>query len=222
MHKITSTIAVILGLACLAAPASANLIVNGSFEKTALKNNSWAWFQADSVEGWQGSNIELWNNFNRIAAFEGNQLAELNSHKSNSGAFSIFQTFDTQIGSIYDLSFAYRARSSNNEAFSVNLSSDSKDDLWSQLMDDHMVGQWSFFATQFTATDLSTTLRFTSVSSGTVGNFIDDIQINALPKLLSNAANEVSAPAGLLFAGLGCLLMLRLKKGRGLVTQKAR
>lgn len=216
MRKLSLTLTTLLGLACVSIPVSANLIINGSFENTAVAQNSWAWFNSDYVDGWQGSNIEIWNSYNNVTAYQGTQHAELNAHPSNGQAFSIFQTFATQIGNIYDLSFAYQARSNSNESFLVSLISSSNTDLFTDLMDDHVVGQWSVFSTKFTAIDLTTTLRFTSVSpySDTVGNFIDDIQVNALPKAYLSADNQVSEPGGFLLAGLACLALFRLNKSR--------
>ena len=154
-------------------PLMANLIQNGGFEDTAVSSNSWAWFYASDVLGWSGSNIEIWDSFQGFSAFEGTQHAELNAHPSNGQAFSIYQSFNTQVGASYDLSFAYSARSSINEAFLLNLYAADNSSLVSTLLDDHEVRKWSLFNTSFVAIDLTTTLRFTSVTpnSGTVGNF---------------------------------------------------
>ena len=134
--------------------ASANLITNGGFEETDVGKNKWAWFTADKINGWQGSNIEIWDNYNRVTAFEGTQHAELNAHSANGDAFSIFQTFSTQVGGLYYVSFAYSARSNSNEAFMFNLDSADKTPIWSSLIEDHTVGQWSVFRTSFVAKEI--------------------------------------------------------------------
>jgi hypothetical protein len=62
-------------------------------------------------------------------------------------------------------------------------------------------------------------LRFTSVTpyAGTVGNFLDDIQVNTSFKSLNvlNFASVVSAPSAALLALLGVVVMLRRKVNKG-------
>ena len=189
-------------------PAQANLIVNGSFEDTQIKTNSWRWFYASDVEGWNGSNIEIWNSFQKFDAYHGVQLAELNAHPSNGQAFSIFQSFDTQVGATYDVSFAYAARKNTNEAFTFDLFSGKADTLFSTLIDDHLVRQWSLFNTTFTATDTMTTIRFTSVTpyAGTVGNFLDDIKVvESLQRI--QKVTDVPEPTSILLVLIGFLIM---------------
>lgn len=206
-------VVLILGL-LTSAVASANLITNGGFEETDVGKNKWAWFTSDKVNGWQGSNIEIWDNYNRVTAFEGTQHAELNAHSSNGDAFSIFQTFSTQVGGLYDVSFAYSARSNSNEAFMFNLDSADKTQIWSSLIDDHTVGQWSVFRTSFVAKDLETSIRFTSITpySSTVGNFLDDIVVSQA--FSASKISEVSEPLGAIFFGLGLLAVMRNRKAK--------
>lgn len=177
---------------------SASLIQNGSFEDNRVGNGQWAWFQSAAVPNWSGSNIEIWHNFQKLPAYEGVQFIELNAHGQNQGAWSIFQSFDTQIGQQYQLSFAYRARTGNQERFNVTVGD------FSQLFSDHTRQAWSVFSGSFTATSTTSVLRFTSLNSGTYGNFIDDVQVNAVSTLVPTA---VPAPAsfgllGLAVAGL--------------------
>lgn len=198
---------------CASAMSSANLITNGGFEETDVRENSWAWFNSNSVNGWQGSNIEIWDTYENVIAFEGTQHAELNAHPSDGNAFSIFQTIATQAGTTYDLSFAYSARSNHNESFIIDLNAADDTKILSTLMDDHEVGKWSMFNTQFVALDLSTTLRFTSVTpySGTVGNFLDNVVVKQVfsPKISSRVSEAVSEPAGLLLFGFALMAMIR-------------
>lgn len=157
--------------------SQANLILNGSFEANNLPKNSWTVMNSSKVSGWQGSNIELWHQLYNVQAADGLIHAELNADGGNSGAWSIFQPFATVSGTRYDLSFAYRARASENEAFRVTVA-----DL-NQIVDDHKTNSWSLFKTSFVATDSTTTLRFTSLNNGTVGNFLDDVKVLASPVL---------------------------------------
>ncbi|MFC3093524.1 PEP-CTERM sorting domain-containing protein [Alteromonas sediminis] len=179
----------LLAMACLAAlPASANLIINGSFEDNDVQQGKWKWFYAEDVNGWNGSTIEIWDNFKGIDATEGNQFAELNAHSNGKKQFGIFQTFQTNVGQTYDVSFAYRARQSNKEAFEIGLSDSNDVSFFNQIMDDHIVGEWSFFKGSFVSTTSTTSLWFSTVNpySGTVGNFIDNISVTSV--------NNVPAP----------------------------
>jgi len=201
----------LFALCCLTAlPASANLIVNGSFEDNDVQQGKWKWFYADDVNGWNGSNIEIWDNFNGIDATEGNQFAELNSHANGKNQFGIFQSFQTDIGRTYDVSFAYRARKSNKEAFEVGLSDSVDVPIFSQIVDDHTVGEWSFFTGSFVSRSTTTSLWFSTIFPyrGTVGNFIDDIKVTAV--------SEVPAPSVwiLTIIGLGGLFCLKKRRQR--------
>ena len=188
--KILAGLALAFGLA---ASANANLLVNGSFESNILAPGGWTYLPASSVAGWDGSNIELWNAKDGVFAADGVNFAELNAHPA-AASFSIYQQFATVAGQSYDLSFFYRARASSAEAFSVSVG-----DLAASLTD-HTTAGWSYFAGTFKATAALSTITFTSLTSGTVGNFLDGVSVTA---------SEVPVPMtlglmGLALAGL-CL-----------------
>lgn len=172
--------------------ATANVLVNGGFENPNVNSGSWQYFSASDVDGWNGSNIEIWNNLNNVSAFEGNQFAELNSHPGTGQAFTIFQDFSTVQGQTYNVSFAYRARSNNNEAFQADIRGLTNLESW--LIDDHTTSQWSTFSSSFVADSTLSSIAFTTIvpSTGTVGNFIDDVKVSA-----------VAEPATLALLGLG-------------------
>ncbi len=194
-----------LFLALAGTSAQASVITNGNFEDNVIGNNSWRWFIADQVNGWDGSNLEIWRGYAGVEAYSGQQFIELNAHGSNSGAWSIFQTFNTVSGARYQLSFAYRARANSNETFSVSVA-----DL-NQTLTDHITGEWRLFTGYFTAGNTSSLLRFTSGTAGTVGNFIDDVQITELPPQISS--NSVpTGPTGALLAIAAAALFWRRRK----------
>ncbi len=194
-----------LFLALAGTSAQASVITNGNFEDNVIGNNSWRWFIADQVNGWDGSNLEIWRGYAGVEAYSGQQFIELNAHGSNSGAWSIFQTFNTVSGARYQLSFAYRARANSNETFSVSVA-----DL-NQTLTDHITGEWRLFTGYFTAGNTSSLLRFTSGTAGTVGNFIDDVQITELPAQISS--NSVpTGPTGVLLAIAAAALFWRRRK----------
>lgn len=194
-----------LVLCALITPAisHANLIINGSFEANTLPKNSWTTLSNGKVSGWQGSNIELWHQLYNLQSAAGQQHAELNAHGQFDGQWSIFQPFSTVAGNRYDLSFAYRARANDKEAFRFTVA-----DL-NQVIDDHTTKSWSYFKTTFVATSNTTTLRFTSLNTGTVGNFLDDVQVFASP--VTKAVPESPALPLLLVAAVGLWWRRRLK-----------
>lgn len=166
------TVALVAGL-LLAGSVHANLIVNGGFEDNAVANGSWNWFPSNQVNGWEGSNVEIWHNLNGVVAPEGQQIAELNADGGNVGAWTIFQDFATVVGQSYDVSFFYRARVNDQESFNFSVGNLTK------LVDDHVVGTWSKFVNTFTAVSSITQLRFSSNNAGTYGNLIDDVRVDA-------------------------------------------
>jgi hypothetical protein len=163
---------IVASSALFAVSAQANLIINGGFEESAVENG-WGY---GTENGWSGDAVEVWDNFGAIGPYEGDKHAELNSHGStiSGSAFSIFQTFSTDVGKTYNLFFAYGARSSNDEAFQVDVTGSA-----AMTMSDHVINEWSTYTGTFVATETDTTLRFTSVypTTGTVGNFLDDVRV---------------------------------------------
>ncbi len=167
-------------LLSLPATAATNLIVNGGFENPTGVT-TWTPFSPSVVPGWSGSNsVEIWRTgFNGVPSYEGVQHAELNS--TGAAPFSLFQDISTIAGQTYELSFAYRARANSSESFRVQ-ASNTGGDMLSQVIDDHVVGQWSTFTQTFLATSGLTTISFTSITpSGTVANFLDDVRVSAVP-----------------------------------------
>lgn len=176
---------VLLLLTTISAPSSASLIINGGFEDNKVPYGSWRWFSANQVNGWDGSNIEIWHYLGGEQAYQGSQFAELNAHPRSSNAFSIYQDFETAIGQTYYLSFAYQARQhSVNEAFLwevIDISKANPSLLASQILDDHTKNGWSIHNSSFEAISSSSRIKFTSITPTvfTQGNFLDDIKITA-------------------------------------------
>lgn len=183
------------------ASASANLLVNGGFEDNNVASGSWSYFNAGSVNGWEGSNIEVWDHLLGVTAPEGDQHAELNAHPYTGNAFSIYQSFATTVGQHYDVSFYYSARSNDHETFSFNVA-----DL-NAVLDEHIVGSWTHYFNSFVANDSTTTISFTTVApyADTVGNFLDGVAVT----------RSVPAPTAFALLGLGLL-------GLGMARNKSR
>jgi len=161
--------------------AHSNLIVNGGFETPDI-NSGWTW--TGSPDGWQGDNIEVWaSGFLGVDSYEGNQHGELNAHPYDGTDWSIYQSFGTALNGLYDISFAYSARSNDSEAFQFSLV-DGTNTIFDSVIDDHVTGQWNYFSGSFLGTGNDMTLTFTSVSplSGTVGNFLDAVEVVSVPE----------------------------------------
>lgn len=177
----------------LSASASANLITNGSFEDNDIATGTWQWFSANDVNGWNGSNIEIWDNLFGEAAYEGDQFIELNAHPVPQTSFSIYQDFNTIVGETYSVSFAYQARNSTDESFLASIAGASGL-ITEWILEDHTTTGWSVLSSSFIADSTTSTIRFTSLDAldDTTGNFLDDVQVAA-----------VSEPGTFALLGLG-------------------
>ena len=189
----------------LAVSANANLIANGGFEDNNVAAGSWNYFSSASVNGWDGDNIEIWNQFGGVVAPEGQQHAELNAHPFDGSVFSIYQDFATVIGQTYDVSFFYSARESASEAFNFSVGS------LAALLDDHVVGSWSQYTGSFVATSLLSTITFTTADTSTIGNFLDDVVVVADVNSNPHTSVPESSPLVMLLIGLGGLVLIRRK-----------
>lgn len=196
MPKLRS-IGTVVGLAALLASpvASANLLINGSFEQSpelTQAGGDWGFFDPSKIDGWESAtnNIEIWSsNFNSVKAADGSQFAELNAHPETTGsAFTLFQKIDTKKDESYHLSFAYRARN-GGEKFKVEAGG------FIQTITNNNKDSWTTYSGMFTALSDETTLMFTSVDpdTETLGNFLDKVSIVA----------KVTEPGTLALLGLG-------------------
>jgi hypothetical protein len=192
--------------------SNANLLINGGFEANELNENSWRAYAPADIQGWDGTRIELWRSFSGVDAYEGFNHAELNADPGTGSPFVIFQSFGTSIGSEYEFSFAYQARDNNDEAFRVDIESGSEN-VFSQVIDDHIVGSWSLFTDVFVATDMYTTISFSTVSpeTSTIGNFIDAVSVIDADEV---SVVEASAPASIAILSLGLVLLAASKRKR--------
>lgn len=183
-----------------ATPAIAgNLVVNGGFEETGLRDGSWKHFGDGEVSGWtptEGSRIEIRN---RVVgtAYEGKHFAEVDSHYYDKQADEIgfFQDIVTEIGKKYTLSFAYgpREQSSVN---GDNLLSVTFGNLYEEFDAGNSVDGWQRFTQTITATDTTTRLKFLSLGKrDTLGANVDDVSVETA------AVPEPASMLGLLAVG---------------------
>ena len=174
----------------------ANLIQNGGFEDISGSNaignygSTSTWQIYSSIPDWDASrNMEIWTNNFIVPAYEGFNILELNGHPgTGNGAFSIFQSFATVVGQEYELSFAGRKRQDSTEEFSVSVGTLVGTNLENLALDydidSHEFGTWTEFNYIFQATDILSTLRFTSLDriDDTTGNLLDDVSIVSVPE----------------------------------------
>ncbi len=193
-HKNMMVGAIAASMLLAASAANANLITNGGFEDPALEEDGWGYFYASDVDGWSGSNVEIWRNHDGRYAYEGDQFAELNSHP-NPGEdyhnFTLYQQFSTTAGNWYDFSFAYKARNDDSESFRFEIGNDSS--YLGSLINDHTTSEWSVHQGKFQAYSDLSTIWFRSETKGTEGNFLDDVSVTA----------HVPEPGTLALLGLG-------------------
>lgn len=184
LSKFLSTICVSV---LLCSTAQANLIQNGSFEDVGNSStignygrvNTWQVYS--SIPNWDAAqNVEIWNNDFIVPAYDGDRVLELNAHPANAnGEFSIFQTFDTVVGSVYELTFAGRKRIENStESFAVSVGN------FTDTIINQEFGQWNEYVYQFIATSSESTLTFTSLDGGrdTTGNILDAVSVTSIPE----------------------------------------
>ena len=191
------------GIALLASvTANASLIVNGSFENNTVNAGGWKSFNSSQVDGWSSeAGIEIWNNLFNVAAFDGNNLAELNS--AGSGYQSLSQSFASEAGQTYALDFAYTARDTLNESFEVVISdANTASILFSQVIAQTTRRQWNTFNSVFVASSDETVISFNSLTRGSNGNLLDAVSVT-VPE---------PGSLGLMALGLIALASGRLRK----------
>jgi len=192
-HAVTFLTAVFLSF-----PVAADLLVNGSFEDEDVANNSWKSFSPDQVDGWDGSWVEVWDGlFGRVAA-DGEQFAELNSiNKGNHSPFTLYQSVGVEAGGLYNVNFAYQARQNKNEAFTFSLLDSTGDAFFSQDIIHSDTSTWTRFDYDFSAPDELITVSFSSITTGTLGNLIDDV---SLSRPNDNISTDVAGPGSAVIA----------------------
>lgn len=198
------SLAALLASATLAgaAPVStSNLLVNGSFESTAVANGSWV--HVASIAGWTrlagpGTGFEIRNNVAGRAQ-EGHNFIELDTN----GNTQIGQYVNgLGAGALLDLSFWYSPR--EYQAASTN----GIQVFWNGVLLDSMTAlggvgnDWTLHQYRVTAQAGSNLLSFAATgSSDGLGANLDNVRLNRLPE---------PGTLALAFAALaGCLLLPR-------------
>ncbi|MBT8438169.1 MAG: PEP-CTERM sorting domain-containing protein, partial [Gammaproteobacteria bacterium] len=156
-------------------------IINGGFEDLGNNTVSGNWSYFPSLPGWRGvKNIEVQKD-RFLANGYGNYYVELNAHarQGHNNPFKLHSApFSTIPGQTYELSFYAQKRRADDGSFSVMV------DGFSQVINTHVTSGFTQFSYSFTGTGASTSLTFISGQGGndTVGHFLDDVSLHAVPE----------------------------------------
>lgn len=172
-------ICLVAGLVLTINANASPLLTNGGFENLGSNVVSGNWSYFSSLPGWKGiSNIEVHKDGFLANGF-GNYYVELNAHPSQDASFELHSDPFTMIpGQSYELSFYAQKRRADDGKFTVTV------DGFSQDINSHVTAGFSLFTYSFIGTGASTSLKFVSGQEGTdtVGHFLDDISISAVPE----------------------------------------
>ncbi|WP_020404998.1 DUF642 domain-containing protein [Hahella ganghwensis] len=181
----------------VAGSAQANLILNGDFEDTQLSGNSWTVF--DSIPGWQttmGHSIEVQRN-TIVSAQSGDQYVELDSYANS----AMTQSLNLKAGTRYELSFYYMPRTDNDnndngigvywDVFNGDFASfDPMNEIISiDNMQRRDMANWTEYTLMLEAPSELMALSFAGLgNSNSVGGFIDNVSLQAVPEPAALAA----------------------------------
>ncbi len=192
-----------IGVGAIQPAFAINMVQNGSFESTQLKDGGWGTY--DTIEGWSatpGGKIEVQRGA-AGKAYDGKQLVELDSdnYNKNIPVLGIFQDIVTKPGQWYTLSFAFSPRpgiAAAENVFSVLFGDSFKQTI--QAGAGGAETSWKVFTTNVLAASATTRLQFNYEGTrDTYGAYIDDVKMSDS----SAAVPEPTTMAGLALAGMG-------------------
>lgn len=182
-----SALALVVGVSAASA-ANAGIIANGSFELPEV--DGYEFLNPNDVPGWSSQGpVELWNRVQGSQpsgpdADTGVQYLELNS--TGSGPYSIFQTFDSVVGTFYEVSFAHAARQESNPLEQLDFYlGDNQGNGQTNTVVTSGVATWNYATFQFMATSTTSMLEFTAINpstNDTYGNFLDSVTVTDVPE----------------------------------------
>lgn len=173
----------IIGASTCACFAQANLLVNGSFEDTPVANNSFQNVVAGSsfITGWTvtGTSVDVIAGPTTWIPQNGNQSIDL---AGTPGPGAVGQSFTTIIGQDYEVNFYLGSNHQGSGDKSVNVYINGvSENLTGGLTN----GSWVQFTRTFTASALSTEVKFESTNSGNFGGAVDNVSVEAVPEPLT-------------------------------------
>ncbi len=158
---------------------SADPFVNGGFESPVIGASTYSIMNASAVNGWEttatDNRIEVWSTgFLGVPSQEGNQFVELNANQVS----TLYQVFCLNgAGGTINWSLYHRGRS-GTETANVRMGADLASSSVIESMTDG-TSAWGFYSGTYNIPVGQTSLiiAFESVAGGSIGNFLDDIQI---------------------------------------------
>lgn len=199
MHLLRAVLIVCCTLS-LAAPATANLIVNGSFESPLVPVGSFTNYPGGStaITGWtvvgvdsavtSGSFVQSGITFQ---AQDGAQWIDMAGVTSNNPTSGVTQTFPTSPGVVYEVAFyvgsARDGRFFDASTVDLTINGGPRVSYFNPATPSTML-DWKPFSTMFTATGASSTITFQNGSAA--NNFLsglDNVSVEAIPEPISLA-----------------------------------
>lgn len=185
--------------------SAAELLVNGGFELPEVDGPCCITSPPTAIPGWQATpNVNVVNGTFSSSpsgtnlAYEGNQYLDL---IGEGGFGTISQGFDTVVGKMYTLTFAYSHNLFGGlDSASANFTVGGGVDLDASIT--HSTGSssdldWQVFSSNFIASNSNSILTFNNTSGNTnEGIFLDAVSVSAVPE---------PATWGLMILGFGAI-----------------
>lgn len=212
MHKNTfftktAGLAGVTLIALAAAPAQAQILQNGGFETASNQTDTYHNLPVySSASGWTTTGEVLFTGAEGTS--QGSEAATFNGANEPAGNL-LSQTFSTQAGTVYTVTFDFGAFGSPGTEKLAATATDGSTVLGGTTAIDSLPtapATFSPYLFQFTADSAATTLTFDDTGSDTSGvdGVLDNVQV---------VAPEPSPAAAFAFTGLGAVgLILRAKR----------
>ncbi len=163
--------------------------INSDFETPAFPSGT-GWYNHNQVQGWRTTAsdevIEMWNNFQGVTAYSGNQFIELNANMSS----GVYQDYETPVSTTFNFGFAHRGRLGTD---SCGLYVGPPGGPYTLIFTASTGNtEWQYYTGSYTIPSGQTQTRFifeaisTATGDLSVGNFLDAISFTANNGILSD------------------------------------